>query len=317
MDAQFGEYLDTMQKQNDGLLLALQASAEVMQRLDNKLEKMEHYDDEKREKEDSMKEEEELEKAKNTLVEETAGAVVELMKKENMELHGDTFRKVSHKDVFNQGGGVNDAQSSPDLVTETGEVQKPLQAMLKSMTAKEYQMLQKHFLKEHANMYEHDEVEDMASGDVAEDVLEADEELGMNDDFEKDMGNGEMEMDMGMEDDMEPANYPVEEDDYEKMYKSLKKSYNQRVQGEARKMAEATLKKQGWNKEINRQPRRMSEKTMGLEKSQQHQANLEADLISQIKDYSEKSFKEICDDYMPNLSKSITPMGDNLLELYS
>ena len=317
MDAQFGEYLDTMQKQNDGLLLALQASAEVMQRLDNKLEKMEHYDDEKREKEDSMKEEEELEKAKNTLVEETAGAVVELMKKENMELHGDTFRKVSHKDVFNQGGGVNDAQSSPDLVTETGEVQKPLQAMLKSMTVKEYQMLQKHFLKEHANMYEHDEIEDTASGDVAEDVLEADEELGMNDDFEKDMGNGEMDMDMGMEDDMEPANYPVEEDDYEKMYKSLKKSYNQRVQGEARKMAEATLKKQGWNKEINRQPRRMSEKTMGLEKSQQHQANLEADLISQIKDYSEKSFKEICDDYMPNLSKSITPMGDNLLELYS
>lgn len=317
MDAQLSEYFDTMQKSNEGLLLALQASAEVMQRIDNRLEKMEHNDESDRASAESAKEAEEMEMAKSALVKETAEAVIDLVKKENMELNGDTFRKVSHKDVFNHGGGVNDEQKSPDLVTETSEVQKPLQAMLKSMTAEEYQLLQKHFLKEHANMYERDAMEDSASSDVEEDVMEAEEDLGMNDDFEKDMHMEDDMGGMGMEDDMESADYPVEEEDYEKMYKSLKKQYNSRLQSEARQLAEATLKKQGWNKERSKSPRRITENTIGIQKAT-NQAEVESDLVAQFKAYSDKSFKEICDDYVPSLSKALMPpMDDNLLELYS
>ena len=320
MDAQLSEYMDNVQKQNDGVLLALQASAEVMNRLDTRLEKMDDDSNREREAVELQKEADEMEVVKSNLVKETATAVVDILKRENMVLNGDQTRKVNHKDIFNQGGGVNDAQTSPDLVTETSEVQKPLQAMIKSLTVEQYQTLQKHFLKEHAHMYEGGGDEgDAAAGmgemgaDVEEDVMESEDELGMNDDMEKDM-HEEEEDDMGMGMDMESADYPMEEPDYEKMYKSLKANVN----SEARKIAESTLKKQGWNREISRAPRKINKGTLGVETNATPMFKSQEDFVSQLKEYSEKSFGEICKDYMPTLSKSmLPPLDDNLLDLYS
>ena len=341
-----GEILEAINKQNtqqEGTTLAMNAIAEGLIKMDKHFEKMgSHTNIKKNEHEgdsdmDNTSEFEDIKKAKDAIVAETALAVVDILKKEkwSQDLHGDQFHNVNHKDVFYSGGGVTDAQTDADLREDTGEVQKPLQLqelekllkqMEKNMTKKLVTM-QKHFLKEHASQYEGDDA--MLGGDVEEDVMTEDAEMGMEElggaggEMENDMMEGEMmdDEEFGME---ESAEYPTmdDEDDFEKMYKAMLKK-NQKleksVNAKAKVMADQMLKKQGFHKEASKNPSKLQKggKTLGLDPNPLKDAKdgNNTSLVDIAKDLSGKGWNELMEMYMETMPYNPT-FNQDLNSLY-
>ena len=300
MDAQTANLIEGIQNQNEGLILAMQANADVLQKMETHFQKM----DEEKEKMDEEKEEEEMLKSKEAIMKEISIATLELLKKDNMVLNADKMHNVSHPDVFGRAMGNEDAQVDVEgkLRTDTGEVQKPIQAMILQLQ-KEMKMLKKHFTKEHASLYENDEEEAMDS--VEEDVMTdiGDEDMSIEGNMEDDMNMEED--DTGMDDDWESTDYPMDEDDMDKMYKSMKKmskkdmfkamlkkqiSVQNNVKSEAKKLSEKTLQKQGFRKEVSRTPRVIRKDTLGLDnnivKNKNNKVVGEMDLMKELKDLS-------------------------------
>jgi hypothetical protein len=121
--------------------------------------------------------------------------------------------------------------------------------------------IEKHFLKEHEAQYAGGD--DRAVGAVEEEVME--------EPVEEEMGMDSVELEGASE-------YPMKEEEFdedmspEKMYKSFKKQLTDLtaaipalVMKEATKLSEATLQKQGFRKEISRQPQITN--AMGLDQS--------------------------------------------------
>ena len=336
------EILEAINKQNqqgEGLNLAMNAVAESLLKMDEHMKgdirKNEHAGDNDM---DNTSEFEDLKKAKDEIVAQTALTVVDLLKKEkwSQDLHGDQFHNVNHKDVFYSGGGVTDAQTDADLREDTGEVQKPLQLqelekllkqMEKNMTKKLVTM-QKHFLKEHASQYEGDE----AMGGLEEDVMTEDAEMGMDElgagggGMEDDMMEGEMMDDMGEDEEFgmeESAEYPImdDEDDFEKMYKSMlkkNKKLEKSVNAKAKIMAETMLKKQGFHKEVKQNPSKLQKgKALGLDPNPLKDAKEGANnnLVDIAKDLSGKGWNELMGMYMETMPYNPT-FNKDLNSLY-
>ena len=342
-DTQTVSFMENIQTQNEGLMLALQANAEALQKMDKYFEKMDEEHEEVKEKE----REEEMQKSKESLVKEISFATLELMKKENMELNADKFHQVSHGDVFGRKMGDEDAQVDVEgkLRTDTGEVQKPIQAMLKSISAEDYISLQKHFLKEHASLYEGDDKngeEDVIPGveDVEEDVMTdgGDEELDVEGDMEEDVDLVSKNWGMAKrgdhdEDDWESTDYPMDEDDMDKMYKSMKgmskrelfkamlkkqQTIKSNVKSEAQKLSEKSLQKQGFTKEISRSPRVIKKDSLGLDNTiVKSKKGEETDLMKEVKDLSNPelySYRDLINMRDGTDKPLLTP---ELLEFYS
>ena len=171
-----------------------------------------------------------------------------------MVLNGDTLKNVSHKDVFESDGGDEDKQVAAKDKNDTGEVQKPIQAMIKTQVVNE---LKKHFTKEHESLYADD-----AADDLEEEVMEEPEEVAMDEAVE----------------DVEPegsSEYPMEEEEYDedtfkmmkglqKQLKSLEANIPNLVMKKAQEMSDAQLLKSGFRKEQSKQPQ-VTSLAMGLD----------------------------------------------------
>jgi len=202
----------------------------------------------------------ELEKAQNVTATQdlvksiTKQIMTELSKAENMVLNGDTLKNVSHKDVFESDGGDEDKQIAAKDKNDTGEVQKPIQAMIKTQVVNE---LKKHFTKEHESLYADDD-----SAELEEEVMEEPAEVAMDEAVE----------------DVEPegsSEYPMEEEEYDedtfKMMKGLQKQLKNLeanipnlVMEKAQEMSDAQLLKSGFRKERSKQPQ-VTSLAMGLD----------------------------------------------------
>lgn len=269
---------DTDRKNN----LAFGAVAETLTQLNGYFQKQELEEEEKEKEMVRELEKQQSEESKSTLIKEISTAVFEVLKAENMQLNANQVRNVKHKDIFYSGGGDEDKQVDANATNDTSEVQKPIQAMIKSEVAN----IMKHFLKEHEALYTGDDVKEDVMSEEAEEGMEMEPEMEMDD-----MGHDD---DMGGED-FESAEYPMEEDDYEKMYKSLKKDFvrlrkatnpQRNIENAARKMSENTLQKQGWNKEVSRQPRRITENTLGLDDTVLQKSANTGDVTEQLSNMS-------------------------------
>ena len=272
------QILDTQ----EGVKLGLGGFAEVLKGVNNRLEKMDAAETQAAQ----VREEEDLRKAHQEFINQSALAVLDILKKDGIDVDGETMRSVSHPDVFDSKGGGIDEQKNIDLHNATSEVQKPLQLMMDAINSlqKEMKTIKKHMLKEHASQYE---------GDIEEDIMTEDAELGMgagmDDDMDfaedahhDDMGDG-MEEEDSMEDDFgieESADYPEEDDedkvmdDFDKMYKSLKnkpqalkKFMAQQIKKQTKKQTEAILKQQGFHRDESVMPKRINGRTLGIDDS--------------------------------------------------
>ena len=257
---EMNEYLGNMQKSQTGILLALGAVSDSLSKMNVHLDKQAAKEEEMKMAKEAEMAKTETNLAKQNLIKEITTGVISSLQKENMELNASKFHPVKHKDIFNAEGGDEDKQVDAKPRPDTKEVQKPIQAMLKELIA-----LNKHFLKQHADLYEDEEAK--------EDVLHGEEEKPVE---MAAVGMGEEDEEMVAEEADGAAEYPMEEDEFKDkdMYKqfkalkkemsSLKKSFDTEVEKKATKMADETLAKQGWTKEISRQPKLIKDKTMGL-----------------------------------------------------
>ena len=289
--------MDVTDRKNN---LALGAISETLTKMNDHLEKQEQEHEE-----EELERAHDLEKAqanesKSALIKEISTAVFEVLKMENMELNADKMRSVSHKEIFTENGGDEDKQVDAEDTNDTSKIQQPLQAMVKS----EVVAVMKHFLKEHEALYGHDDVKDDVMTEDAEEELEMDMDIPELEEASQDipMGGSDDAGGEGERDSFEgSAEYPMEEDDYEKMYKSIKKAYIKLKKGSPKSngvdfekavsaRSEATLKKQGWNKEISKQPRLINESTMGLDDIVLNKSANNGDVAEQL---SSMSWKEL------------------------
>lgn len=259
MDEQlFDTYLERIEKSQHGTTLALGAVAETLRKMNTRLEKQDYLDENEKKEEAMAMEEEKNNLVKQDLIKEITQGVIQSLIKENMALNADKFHSVKHKDVFNKEGGLEDSQVDAKLRTDTGEVQKPIQAMIKEEISKGFIELKKHFLKEHADLYEND--------DKKEDVLHGKEEEALVSQVEPLPDEEEDEEENGS------AEYPMNEEKYDedvikslrKEFSAFKKSFDENVDKKAKIIADEMLKNQGWQKEVSRQPRLIKDKTMGV-----------------------------------------------------
>ena len=241
-----------LQKQN---VSALYAIAEALQKQEDRYTAIDNEAQLQKQAQDV-----ELEKAQNATATQdlvksiTKQIMTELSKAENMVLNGDTAKNVSHKDVFESDGGDEDKQIAAKDTNDTGEVQKPIQAMIKTQVVNE---LKKHFTKEHESLYADD-----AADELEEEVMEEPEEVAMDEAVE----------------DVEPegsSEYTMEEEEYDedtfKMMKGLQKQLKNLeanipnlVMKKAQEMSDAQLLKSGFRKEQSKQPQ-VTSLAMGLD----------------------------------------------------
>lgn len=135
------EILKQLQKGQEGTMLALGAVAEVLQKMDSRLEKAESYETQT---EMAQIEKAEFEKAmqeRTALVKDVASAVVAMLKGEQgMPVDGRTPTAVSHENdkwPMATRKPAEDQEKAVALRTATEEVQKPIQAMDKKDEEKE------------------------------------------------------------------------------------------------------------------------------------------------------------------------------------
>mgnify|MGYP001580261017 CR=1 FL=1 len=160
---EMNEYLGNMQKSQTGILLALGAVSDSLSKMNVHLDKQAAKEEEMKMAKEAEMAKTETNLAKQNLIKEITTGVISSLQKENMELNASKFHPVKHKDIFNAEGGDEDKQVDAKPRPDTKEVQKPIQAMLKELIA-----LNKHFLKQHADLYEDEEAK--------EDVLHGEEE---------------------------------------------------------------------------------------------------------------------------------------------
>ena len=123
---------ELIMKQVESNTLALNATAEVLQKFNSFLDTQISKEENEKEKEE---EEEELEKAATdyqTLIKDVAGAVVSMLKEKNfgMEVDGKDTKKVGGEDGWPMGPRLaeEDKEKAVKLNTDTKDVQKPIQA---------------------------------------------------------------------------------------------------------------------------------------------------------------------------------------------
>jgi len=246
--------------------------------MNTRLQKQDEDDEHKKYEEDMEMERQQGVLAKEQLIKDITAGVIQSLTKENMELNADKFESVSHSDIFEKDGGDEDKQVDVALRNETNEVQKPIQAMMKELVTMSASIadLKKHFLKEHADLYEHDETKEEVMGD---------DEMGMD---EPDVPMPDMGMDEEAEDE-----YPMDENEEYKMVKSLKKeinalkkSFDGAVENKAKQLAESTLKRNGWNKETSKQPRLIKNTTMGLDENPIIKSQNTEEIVDQLSSMS-------------------------------
>ena len=241
-----------LQKQN---VSALYAIAEALQKQEDRYTALDNETQLQKQAQEVELEKAQNETATQDLVKSiTKQIMTELSKAENMVLNGDTFKNVSHKDVFESDGGDEDKQVAAKDKNDTGEVQKPIQAMIKTQVVNE---LKKHFTKEHESLYADDD-----SADLEEEVMEEPAEVAMDEAVE----------------DVEPegsSEYPMEEEEYDedtfkmmkglqKQLKNLESNIPNLVMEKAQEMSDAQLLKSGFRKERSKQPQ-VTSLAMGLD----------------------------------------------------
>jgi hypothetical protein len=241
-----------LQKQN---VSALYAIAEALQKQEDRYTALDNETQIQKQAQELELEKAQSETATQDLVKSITKQIIsELSKAENMVLNGDGVKNVSHKDVFEADGGDEDKQVAAKDKNDTGEVQKPIQAMIKTQVVNE---LKKHFTKEHESLYADD-----AADDLEEEVMEEPEEVAMDEAVE----------------DVEPegsSEYPMEEEEYDedtfkmmkglqKQLKSLEANIPNLVMKKAQEMSDAQLLKSGFRKEKSKQPQ-VTSLAMGLD----------------------------------------------------
>ena len=246
-----------LQKQN---VSALYAIAEALQKQEDRYAALDNEKQLQKQAQELELEKEQNELATQNLVKSiTKEIMTELSKAQNMVLNGDTFKNVSHKDVFESDGGDEDKQVAAKDTNDTGDVQKPIQAMIKTQVVSE---LKKHFLKEHEAQYNNEDADALEEEVMEEPVEEVMEEP-------MDM----VEKEAHEDEDEGAAEYPMEEEEVDadtlKMMKGLQKQLKNleanipnMVMEKAQELSEAQLLKSGFRKERSRQPQVTS---MGLD----------------------------------------------------
>lgn len=118
---------------NEGLVLAFKANAEVLNKLNSRLEKQDMDEEEEWRKEKEMEEMEEAGMEKAALVKEIVGQVFAALKQGGLELDADKEHKVSGKDTWPMSGrpAAEDEEVPAKVRSETNEVQKPIVASQK------------------------------------------------------------------------------------------------------------------------------------------------------------------------------------------
>ena len=220
--------IETIEKQNQGTMLALNALAEVLQKMNGRVEKSEMTEIEKQQME--------VEKSqRNALVKEVTDQVVTALKKDFaglVELHGNDPKKVSGtKWPMGSNPAGEDKESNDPVDTKTETVQKPVLAMAK--TGSSYTM----------------KVEN------EEDKVDA--ELGEEE-------NGAEEY--PMEEDKGEMKYPDNMKAYmAKMKADLTKEFEKKMSVAVQKETESRLRKMGFREENQlTRPQMLSKNTMGL-----------------------------------------------------
>ena len=246
-----------LQKQN---VSALYAIAEALQKQEDRYAALDNEKQLQKQAQELELEKEQNELATQNLVKSiTKEIMTELSKAQYMVLNGDTFKNVSHKDVFESDGGDEDKQVAAKDTNDTGDVQKPIQAMIKTQVVSE---LKKHFLKEHEAQYNNEDADALEEEVMEEPVEEVMEEP-------MDM----VEKEAHEDEDEGAAEYPMEEEEVDadtlKMMKGLQKQLKNleanipnMVMEKAQELSEAQLLKSGFRKERSRQPQVTS---MGLD----------------------------------------------------
>ena len=247
-----------LQKQN---VSALYAIAEALQKQEDRYAALDNEKQLQKQAQELELEKEQSALATQDLVKSiTKQIMTELSKAENMVLNGDTFKNVSHKDVFESDGGDEDKQVPAKDTNDTGDVQKPIQAMIKTQVVSE---LKKHFLKEHEAQYNNEEADDLEEEVMEEPIEEVMEEsMDMVEKEGHDLEEG-------------AAEYPMEEEEVDadtlKMMKGLQKQLKNLeanipnlVMEKAQEMSDAQLLKSGFRKEQSRQPQ-VTSLAMGLD----------------------------------------------------
>ena len=246
-----------LQKQN---VSALYAIAEALQKQEDRYAALDNEKQLQKQAQELELEKEQNELATQNLVKSIRKEIMtEISKAQNMVLNGDTFKNVSHKDVFESEGGDEDKQVAAKDTNDTGDVQKPIQAMIKTQVVSE---LKKHFLKEHEAQYNNEDADALEEEVMEEPVEEVMEEP-------MDM----VEKEAHEDEDEGAAEYPMVEEEVDadtlKMMKGLQKQLKNleanipnMVMEKAQELSEAQLLKSGFRKERSRQPQVTS---MGLD----------------------------------------------------
>jgi hypothetical protein len=279
MDEQLLEsYFEKMDTNSKGTTLALGAVAETLQKMNFRLAKQEEAEEQQKYDDDVEMEKQAGELSKQSLIKEISIAVVDILKTGNMELNADKFRSVSHGEIFEANGGDEDKQKDAKDTNDTSKVQQPIQAMLKQLQG-QVTNLQKHFLKEHADLYQNDEAKEEVLGGE-EEMVEMQEEPIVPPMEEEGSAEYPMEEDAFEDEDMIKMAKMVKS--LSKQVASLKKGIGTASETKAKVMAESTLKQQGWNKETSRTPRLTGNNTMGLDDQPIRKSQDNADVADQL-----------------------------------
>ena len=308
---------------NQGILLGLNSLNELLKSMNDKMDSAE------KEREEREKEEE-LMKARKTFINDVATEVTTLLKEDSgvekyqVELHGDDAEKQSHEDTLKNGGGIDDAETvatGNDMGNDMDEAQRPMQL---SDIAATLETIKKHMLKEHADMYEREEVKDEVMTEPAEEKMAED----IASDVEGDMDTADTvrEADHYPEtDEMDWDN----DDDFDKMYKSLKNNpkamkefMRKSLQKQADKKAEDILRQNGFNKSESYMPKVHNKNSMmGIQKSgdEKPEGTL-SERTMEIKKQISRSWDELARDYVAFRGIGREQSGiltDEMKELYS
>ena len=266
-------------KNQEGTMYALGALAEVMQKMNERFDVQAEHDQAIRKEQEEAEIQKAETEARDAFVNEIAQAVLNQVQ----ELNADKERSVSKKHSWPiKGGGTEDAQVEHKLMSDTDKVQMPIVAGDVVVKGEDATAIQKHDV-----MYADDEMEESAELPVVDDGEEEDGKgYGM---ARKDHHDEEEPV---MEDDEEEEEvrngYPMSEmkmlakqlEAVTKELNALKSGYSGNIETKAAAMADATLQKQGWTKELAKEPRQLPEQSFGLADIQKSQDS--QDVVGQM-----------------------------------
>mgnify|MGYP001614591890 CR=1 FL=1 len=237
----------------EGIMLGLGALGEqmrdftpVIKGLNTYFQKQEQIELQKTEIQKAEELKKERVESRQSLISDIVKEMTPVLQKFVQDLHADTFHKVHPKDKWPLDGGAEDTQVAAKLRSDTGEVQKPLQAS----------QLKKHMMMDEMG-HEHGHGEKEEKKVLEEPMVEpmVDETEEKEEEFPKKEEDYEMS---------EMKSYVAEIKALRKELLELKKGLNGDITKQANSLAEQQLKKMGYTKEVDRSPKTISASTLGL-----------------------------------------------------